>query len=147
MPAQFTPRSIKYLLGKHKIARILDKTVVLRQLNHVLSMCLEPNIQAHCQAANWRDGELILQVTNSALATTMRYQIPELSKSLRTHPEFKQLKKIRIRVSKPTPKANEKPTYPKPTPINTKNRELLKETAKHLSDPELKKAINNLAKR
>lgn len=139
------PKPIKQLLGYHQFAKYLDKSTELRQLAHVLNMCLEPSVQPYIHLRNWRNGELILGLANHALMTRLRYQLPELTKTLQSHPEFQSLKKIRLRINMPETTAT-KSTMRKPTPINQQNCRLLQETAQTIKHPQLQQALEKLAK-
>ncbi len=62
---------------------------------------LPETIAKHCQLANYRQGRLILAVDNQAIATRLRFTLPDLRQQLRQDPDFCGLIGIDFYISKP----------------------------------------------
>lgn len=96
------PAPIKQLLqtGHSALQRIFAKVQQLKQLNDVLTQCLEPKLRRHCMVANAYPDKLIVLAENAAIATQFRFCIPELLLQLKPkHPLLKDLRFIECKVA------------------------------------------------
>lgn len=93
-----SPEKIGLIVSK--IDRLKQLTDVARQLGHLdrlFQSCLPPNLRAFVRVAAVRDGCLILQAENSAIATDLRYRTPELLEKVDGIQAFSGVRSIRIR--------------------------------------------------
>ncbi len=74
----------------------------LDRLQHLLESQLQPAAREHCLVASWREGCLVLIVTDGHWATRLRYQQKRLLRQLQTLEEFATLTKILFKVQPPT---------------------------------------------
>lgn len=125
------------LKGLFRQARAIERMQVL------LDSVLEPAAREHCRAASYRDGVLRVLVTDSQWATRVRYQQKRLIRQLQAYAEFATLTKIHCRVQPPLVK--------KTPPVRKMRRsivaaETLLETSREISDPNLRAALERLAR-
>ena len=72
------------------------------RLQHLLESQLQPAAREHCHVASWREGCLLLIITDGHWATRLRYQQKRLLKQLQALEEFATLTKILFKVQPPT---------------------------------------------
>lgn len=115
----------------------------LSRLQELLDSQLQPAARPYCRIASWREGCLLLIVTDGHWATRLRYQQNRLLRQLAACGEFSGLTRILLKVQ---------PLIQAPAPVNT-NRltpsasTILQEAAEGISNPELKAALERLASR
>jgi len=78
---------------------IVQKIIQLKNIEQWVKDALAEPLKSACGVLNWEAGVLTLHVTNSALATLLRYQLRELQKTLAVLPIFKMLTTIRYRIA------------------------------------------------
>lgn len=115
----------------------------LSRLQELLDSQLQPAARPYCRVASWREGSLLLVVTDGHWATRLRYQQNRLLRQLAAFEEFRGLARILFKVQ---------PTTQAPPRVNT-NRisesasATLHEAAEGISNPQLKAALERLASR
>lgn len=94
-------KSIAKILSSSRLTHIIQKAKQLSQLNLTLQAILDPELQSHCEVANFAEDTLILHVSDGMWATRIRYSIPQLISALKNQPGLEGLKKItcKVRVS------------------------------------------------
>ncbi|EQM77422.1 DciA family protein [Stutzerimonas stutzeri] len=127
-------KPLKALFGE---ARRLDR------LQQLVETQLQPAAREYCRVASWRDGILLLIVTDGHWATRLRYQQRRLQRQLQAMEEFRDLGRIQFKVQPP-----EAPRHkPGPAPaLSTRAADNLHETAQGIADPRLKAALERLAR-
>ncbi|MCW3150845.1 DciA family protein [Stutzerimonas stutzeri] len=141
LPARATAallREAKPLRALFGEARRLD------QLQHLLESQLQPAAREHCHVASWRDGCLLLIVTDGHWATRLRYQQRRLLRQLQVFDDFAGLQRIHFKVQPPPPA---RPTPPRTTPLSADAADNLHATAEGIRDPKLRAALERLASR
>lgn len=121
---------------------ITDRARMLDRLTAEVRRLL-PEVGAHCQVANIRGDELILQVDSPAWATRLRYQGKALVGQLRRR-GFPELKTVRVRVAPP---ARSSPPPYRRARLSPSSGELLRQTAAAVDDDALRAALERLASR
>lgn len=129
-------REAKPLKALFSEARRLDR------LQQLVDGQLQPAAREHCHVASWRDGNLLLIVTDGHWATRLRYQQRRLQRQLQSLDEFTGLSRILFKVQPP-----EAPRHkPGPSPeMSTRAADNLQQTARGITDPRLKAALERLA--
>ncbi|MFA5676794.1 MAG: DciA family protein [Pseudomonas sp.] len=130
-------RTHSTLKGLFRQARAVERMQVL------IDSVLEPAAREHCRAASYQDGVLRLLVADSHWATRIRYQQKRLIRQLQAYAEFTTLTKIHCKVQPPLVK--------KSPPVRKMRRsivaaESLFETSQHIEDPNLRAALERLAR-
>lgn len=126
-------RPLKALFGE---ARRLD------QLQQLVDAQLQPAARAYCRVASWRDGTLLLIVTDGHWATRLRYQQRLLQRQLQGIEAFSGLTRIQFKVQPPEPPRHR----PGPPPaLSSRAADNIAETARGITDPKLKAALERLA--
>lgn len=125
------------LKGLFRQARAVERMQVL------VDSVLEPVAREHCRAASYQEGVLRLLVTDSQWATRIRYQQKRLVRQLQAYSEFATLTKIHCKVQPPLVK--------KAPPVLKMRRSIvaaenLLDTSKHVEDPNLREALERLAR-
>lgn len=126
-------KALKQLLGE---AQRLD------HLQQLLESQLQAAARPHCRVAAWRDGCLLLIVTDGQWATHLRYQQKRLLRQLRTLREFENLAKILFKVQ---PTAAERHTAGRNPTLSTAAANTLRSAASGIEDPRLRAALERLA--
>ncbi|MBC3236376.1 DUF721 domain-containing protein [Pseudomonas lurida] len=114
----------------------------LGQLQRLLESQLQPAAREHCRVASWREGHLLLIVTDGHWATRLRYQQKRLQRQLMAFDEFAGLTRIQFKVQPPT-------TLPGVVEhthdLSTTAAETIQATADGISNPALRAALERLA--
>lgn len=116
----------------------------LSRLQELLDAQLQPAARPFCRVASWREGSLLLVVTDGHWATRLRYQQNRLLRQLAAHEEFTGLVRILFKVQPVTQPAR---------PVNTNQltaaaSATLQEAADGIcNNPQLKAALERLASR
>lgn len=126
-------KPLKALFGE---ARRLDR------LQQLVESQLQPAAREYCRVASWREGILLLIVTDGHWATRLRYQQRRLQRQLQCMEAFSGLSRIQFKVQPPeTPRHK-----PGPAPeLSLRAADNIQETARGISDPRLKAALERLA--
>ncbi|UFH51726.1 DUF721 domain-containing protein [Pseudomonas sp. KNUC1026] len=123
---------------------LFSQTLRITRLQRLLDSQLQPAARAHCRLASWREGTLLLIVTDSHWATRLRYQQKRLQRDLQALPEFAGLSRVLFKVRPPL--AHAKVTGAA-SQLSSNAAESLHETAQGISDPALRAALERLASR
>lgn len=96
-----TARAPAVLLREAKpLKAILGHAQRLGHLQRLLESQLQPAAREHCHVASWREGSLLLIVTDGHWATRLRYQQKRLQRQLQMFDEFASLTRILFRCSR-----------------------------------------------
>lgn len=132
------------LLRTHSTLKgLFHQARAVARLQVLFESVLEPAARQHCHVASYRDGLLRLQVSDSQWATRLRYQQRRLIRQLQAYTEFATLTKIHCKVQPPLVK--KAPQVRKITRSSVAAESLI-ETSKAISDPQLRSALERLAK-
>ncbi|MCQ0165904.1 DUF721 domain-containing protein [Pseudomonas sp. S12(2018)] len=115
----------------------------LAQLQRLVESQLQPAAREHCHVASWREGTLLLIVTDGHWATRLRYQQKRLLRQLQMMEAFSSLTRINFRVQ---PMAGVAPAAGHPMDISTRSAQNIHATAEGITDPKLKAALERLAR-
>lgn len=122
---------------------LLNQAERLEHLQRLLESQLQPAARAHCHLASWRDGVLLLVVTDGHWATRLRYQQKRLQRQLQALDAFANLQRIRFTVQPPT-------TPPQRVghgiELSSQAAADIQSTAEGISDPKLRAALERLAR-
>ena len=122
---------------------LLEKSRQIERLQTLFESRLEPAARTHCHVAALEGGTLRLVVSSSQWATRLRYQQKRLIRQLQAFNEFATLTKSHCRVQPPLVK-KEPPV--RIMPRSQVASSSLQETAEHVEDPDLKAALERLAR-
>ena len=138
-----SPRKLSEQLAQAPWFRNLSSHIQEMQHLQILfnSVC-EIELAQHCQVSMVKNGVLYLQITSAGWATRLRYQTPELIKSLAKFQEFRGVKTIQIKVSANTAPVNRQLL---PTPISAESAESIAQIAEGIKDKDLQAAMRKLA--
>lgn len=114
----------------------------LSHLQRLLESQLQPAAREHCYVASWREGCLLLIVTDGHWATRLRYQQKRLQRDLQALPEFDNLTRILFKVQPPTVQNR---TAERNVDLPSSAAETLQSTAEGITDPNLRAALERLA--
>ncbi|MCF7201894.1 DciA family protein [Pseudomonas oligotrophica] len=115
----------------------------LDQLQQIVESQLQPAARPHCRVASWRDGALLLIVTDGHWATRLRYQQRRLQRQLQANPIFAGLERILFRVQPPQPP---RPAPRRPKDISGPSADHIRASAEGIADPRLREALERLAR-
>ena len=139
LPARATAaliREAKPLKALFSEAQRLDR------LQALLESQLQPAAREHCHVASWREGCLLLIVTDGHWATRLRYQQKRLQRQLQAFEEFANLNRLLFKVQ---PSATrERPAVPG-RELSSNTVETLQIAAEGIRDPKLRAALERLA--
>ncbi|PWB33790.1 DUF721 domain-containing protein [Pseudomonas sp. SDI] len=114
----------------------------LAQLQRLLESQLQPAAREHCHVASWREGTLLLIVTDGHWATRLRYQQKRLQRQLQALEAFASLNRILFKVQ---PTATTPRVGGHPMDISSESAQNIQATAEGISDPKLRAALERLA--
>ncbi|WP_085693918.1 MULTISPECIES: DUF721 domain-containing protein [unclassified Pseudomonas] len=121
---------------------ILNHAQRLGHLQRLLETQLQPAAREHCHVAKWREGDLLLIVTDGHWATRLRYQQKRLQRQLQMFDEFAGLTRILFKVQPPTVQRGPSEHN---IDLSTDAAATLQSTAEGISDPNLRAALERLA--
>ena len=139
-----TPRSVFDIVSRFsQLKQLTDRAHRLRDLNQSLLSCVPPPLVEHVQLATIRDGCLILQAEGSAWAAQLRFKTPEILEKLQAHPEFGEVRSVRVR--------NVVASRPKLMPPQRRHMsqvaaEVLRNEARCTGDAKIRAALERLAR-
>jgi len=81
-----------------RIGRLIGKARELEKLTGLFRATLDTELAKHCTVGNFDGTQLSLVAESASWATQLRFSIPDIIKTLKVQPEFKNLSKIRVRV-------------------------------------------------
>ena len=119
-------------------------------LNEELHKYLTPSLSSHCNVANYSDETLTINADTSAWASKLRYCIPDILKFAKLECGLINLKTVRVKVSPIHHEANQSKTgqdkfsgtnLTRKARLSKKSAEFIKNIAKSINDPELRKSI------
>jgi hypothetical protein len=114
----------------------------LSRLQQLLEEQLEPVAREHCRVAVWKEGKLLLIVTDGHWATRLRYQEKRLLRLLQSQAEFSGLQRITIKVRPPESPVQASRNIPSLSPSAARS---IQDSAEAISDPKLRAALERLA--
>lgn len=138
-----TARAPAVLLREAKpLKAIFHHAQRLGHLQRLLESQLQPAAREHCHVASWREGNLLLIVTDGHWATRLRYQQKRLQRQLLAFDEFASLTRILFKVQPATvPQGATGHTMD----LSTVAAESIQATADGIADPKLRAALERLA--
>ncbi|AZF17649.1 DUF721 domain-containing protein [Pseudomonas sp. R3-18-08] len=138
-----TARAPGVLLREAKpLKAIFGHAQRLAHLQRLLESQLQPAAREHCHVASWREGNLLLIVTDGHWATRLRYQQKRLQRQLMVFDEFAGLTRIQFKVQPP---AVLRSPAVHTLDLSEQAAETLQATAEGISDPGLRAALERLA--
>ena len=114
----------------------------LAHLQRLLESQLQPAAREHCHVASWREGSLLLIVTDGHWATRLRYQQKRLQRQLQAFDEFASLTRILFKVQPPTVLAK---VAGHTLDLSENAAQTIQATAEGITDPALRAALERLA--
>ncbi|ANY88108.1 MULTISPECIES: DUF721 domain-containing protein [Pseudomonas] len=121
---------------------LLNQAERLAHLQRLLESQLQPAARDHCHVASWRDGTLLLVVTDGHWATRLRYQQKRLQRQLQTLEAFGNLQRILFKVQPPLVPAKRDGQA---VELSSKAAESIRDSAEGIADPKLRAALERLA--
>lgn len=120
---------------------IFQHAARLSHLQRLVESQLQPAARPHCKVASWREGTLLLVITDGQWATRLRYQQKRLHRDLQALEVFHNLARIHFKVQ---------PSYTSEMPRKTIELShvaaaSIQATADGISDPGLRSALERLA--
>ncbi|WP_248917316.1 DUF721 domain-containing protein [Pseudomonas entomophila] len=121
---------------------LLNQAERLEHLQRLLESQLQPAAREHCHVASWKEGTLLLVVTDGHWATRLRYQQKRLQRQLQAMEAFANLSRILFKVQPPLVPAKRGGQGPE---LSEHAAESIRGSADGISDPKLRAALERLA--
>ncbi|PQP00187.1 MULTISPECIES: DUF721 domain-containing protein [Pseudomonas] len=138
-----TARAPAVLLREAKpLKAIFGHAQRLGHLQRLVESQLQPAAREHCHVASWREGNLLLIVTDGHWATRLRYQQKRLQRQLQLFDEFASLTRILFKVQPPTVQQG---AAGHTINLSTDAAATIQATADGITDPNLRAALERLA--
>lgn len=139
-----TPLSVFAIVSRFsQLKQLTDKANRLRELNASLMSCVPASLAQYVRLATVRDGCLVLQAEGSTWAAQLRFKTPEILEKLQAHPEFREVRSVRVRnVTEPRPKS----VTPARRHMTHAAAAALRQEAQCTSDGKLRAALERLAR-
>lgn len=121
-------KSLKQIVSTNypHLKQLIKFSEHLHNLNKILQQTIDTESIKHCELASFENGQMVVIVENASWATKLRYSLPEIIKTLKIQPEFKNLKTIRYKIDNHPQKQIKKPFAPKNKNAQAKARALNK---------------------
>lgn len=126
------------------LKKLMQRTKLLEHLNHLLQSNLPAQFSAHCRLANIKNGTLIIHTDNASYASLIRFQAPQLCKTLSTELEMT-ITGMDIKV-RPLHHISQNEVANSLT-LSQPSASLLQQTADCIEEGPLKAALEKLARR
>ena len=124
---------------------VLMRVAAIQKVDQIFKTLIDQELAKHCQVANYRNGQVVIEVESAAWATLLRFQLPTLLSELRQNGlasiaslDYYILKRVAEKPIRQQPPVEKK--------LSTENAQYLKDIAEGLTDPTLKQALLNLSK-
>lgn len=138
-----TARAPSVLLREAKpLKAIFGHAQRLSHWQRLLESQLQPAAREHCHVASWREGTLLLIVTDGHWATRLRYQQKRLQRQMQAFEEFASLERILFKVQPPTVQQG---AAGHTLDLSSTAAETIQATADGITDPKLRAALERLA--
>lgn len=139
-----TPLSVFDIVSRFsQLKQLTDKANRLRELNASLISCVPASLARHVRLATVRDGCLVLQAEGATWAAQLRFKTPEILEKLKAHPEFSEVRSVRVRnVTEPRPKT----VAPPRRHMTHAAAAALRQEARCTADGKLRAALERLAR-
>ncbi|MGQ7959380.1 DUF721 domain-containing protein [Pseudomonas sp. SP16.1] len=121
---------------------LFGQTQRLTHLQRLVESQLQPAAREHCHVASWRDGCLLLIVTDGHWATRLRYQQRRLLRQLQALEEFATLTKILFKVQ---PQGGPSRAADRTIHLSERAAQSIQAGAEGIRDPRLRAALERLA--
>ncbi|MCI0912758.1 DUF721 domain-containing protein [Pseudomonas putida] len=121
---------------------LLNQAERLAHLQRLLESQLQPAAREHCHVASWRDGTLLLVVTDGHWATRLRYQQKRLLAALQAMEAFGNLRRILFKVQPPLVPAKRGTNT---TELSVNAAQSIRGSAEGITDEKLRAALERLA--
>lgn len=135
--------------GPSNLQFILKKVNKIQEVNKIFHAYLDPQQQKYCQVVNACNNELFLLTANSATATQLRFQSPDILARLRRCPELKHITRLNIRVSPMMTQHLSHASQPKKqqpvAKLSAETAHIILKTAENLDDPKLSAIMARIA--
>lgn len=132
------------ILHTQEVKSLTQKSRQSDELQQLLCRLLPSMLADYCQVRSYERGVLTLGAATGAAATQLRFLAPQILPKLKKYKYFNDLEKISIRIQAASPVLHQHKTRAL-EPVSQANRQLLKETADSLSDPQLAESLRRLA--
>ena len=139
-----TPLSVLDIVSRFsQLKQLTERANRLRDLNQSLMSCVPPSLAQHVRLATVRDGCLVLQAEGSTWAAQLRFKTPEILEKLQAHPEFREVRSVRVRnVVEPRPRT----VVPERRHMSRAAAASLQQEAQCTTDKRLRAALERLAR-
>lgn len=132
------------MLCNKEVKQLTENARNLDELNHILEQFMPEKLVQFCHLKSYVNGALTLEAISGAAATQLRFLQPQLASKLKTHPKFSALQSINVKVASQKPKLERGYTR-QANPVSEQNREMIRDTADTLHDPDLASSMRKLA--
>jgi len=123
----------------------LQRGLLLQKFNRELREFLRPPLGQHVHFANIRDNMAIITVDDATWLTSARYEAPTILDFIKQNLDLNHISKVHFKIAF----HHDPPEQPLPRRISMSKQtsDLLLSTSEGISDPKLKSALKQLAKR
>ncbi len=124
-------------------SRLRRQAQQLQGILTALKSALPEDCQPHLEVGGVRDNQLVILTDSAVWQTRLRMYSQSMLESVHQHTELR-LSRLIIKVSQPSRPAPEE-HHPRRL-LSQKSADIIEKTAQGISDPELRKALEKLAK-
>lgn len=139
-------RVVSKILHEAQYSTLVKRAQQLAQLTDSVRAVLPAVVQKHCRVANVIRSTLVLYISSGTWHMQVHFLLPQLLKAVQAEPDFSHITDINLKVR---PERVAAPAAPTPTPraLSTEARSMIRNTAKHIRDPQLREALERLGQR
>lgn len=135
------------------LGKIVERVQAIAHCQDCFTRVLGEELSRQCRLGQYENGVITLFTHSGAVATQLRFQVPQLLSQLREDKQFAALRSIQVKVAQFMPSYTQDPQQnkanpPAPLVLSQRNAEILRQLAEGLSenDPATQKLAASLSK-
>lgn len=128
------------------LERLIERGTQLARIDKLLKKSLPAELRPHCQLANIKGNTLILLANSTVWASRIRYQGPQLLKTLQQNERFKHITELQLRIQ-PQTGITRGNRIPRQASMSSEAASYLQQFAESVDDADLRSALERLASR
>jgi len=139
-------KSIEFLAESelNSCKEVMKRVAAIQKIDQVFKTLIDQELANHCQVANYRNGQVIIEVESAAWATLLRFQLPTLLSEMRQQGLASVASLDYYILTRPTEKPVKKLSVAKN--LNPENAQYLQDIAAGMTDSKLKEALEKLSR-
>ena len=123
---------------------VLKRVAAIKKIDQVFKTLIDQELARHCLVANYRNGQVVIEVESAALATLLRFQLPSLLSEMRKN-GLASVASIDYYILNRAPDKPHKQLEAAKS-LSADNAQYLRDIAEGITDSKLKEALLKLSR-